>query len=116
MPRAPHRIGTAAAGIRAATPEVQIEASVGGGLSVSDASIDVQVDGGDTIIRVRGELDDVAARALFDVATAALEEQPGLGAVEIDLRAMETWTPGGLRQLAACTGLGVRVRMGPATG
>jgi len=64
------------------------------------------------VIAVHGALDSAAARAVYDAASAALHAQ-GADAVEIDLRAMEDWTSAGLRDLAACTGLGIRVRMGP---
>jgi anti-anti-sigma regulatory factor len=68
--------------------------------------------GSDTVVAVCGSLDVVAARAVYEAVSAAIRID-GSDSIEIDLREMDEWTSSGLRELAACTGLGIRVRMGP---
>jgi chloramphenicol 3-O-phosphotransferase len=80
--------------------------------SQGSSRVDVRLRGSETVVVVRGSLDDVAARTVYDAIRAALDVDAS-ASIEIDLRAMDEWTSAGLRELAACTGLGIRVRMGP---
>lgn len=82
----------------------------GGPVSVSGVEVGRRGEG--TVIAVRGALDVVAARAVYEAVSAAIRVE-GSDPIEIDLREMDEWTSAGLRELAACTGLGIRVRMGP---
>ncbi len=82
-------------------------------MTVAPSRVDVGRRGDTTVITVSGSLDSVAAEAVHEAARAAVSVEGPLR-VEIDLRGMEAWTSAGLRQIAACGGLGIRVRMGPS--
>jgi hypothetical protein len=63
------------------------------------------------VIALHGSLDDTRARELLRsvVSHAGRSETP----LEIDLRAVDAWTPGGLRGLGACAPYCIRFRLGP---
>jgi hypothetical protein len=70
---------------------------------------------GDTaVIALRGPLDDATARELL--RSVVLHAGHSAMPLEIDLRAMDGWTPGGLRGLGACAPYCVRFRLGPHLG
>jgi hypothetical protein len=70
---------------------------------------------GDTaVIALHGPLDDATARELL--RSVVLHAGRSALPLEIDLRAMDGWTPGGLRGLGACAPYCVRFRLGPNLG
>ena len=52
------------------------------------------------VVQVRGQLDAAAGRRLLDQVKLAVEQQPAR--VEIDLQALDEYTPAGISALAAC--------------
>jgi anti-anti-sigma regulatory factor len=63
-------------------------------------------------VTVDGDLDPVAARALLEVVETAIGTPGTSQAVEIDLRGLRECSSSGVRALAACAELGVRLRDG----
>jgi hypothetical protein len=66
--------------------------------------VDIAIDGGVTTITVRGELDAAAAAHMVGAVRAAV--QSGTGRLDIDLRAIDSYTSDGAAALGACRELG----------
>jgi hypothetical protein len=62
--------------------------------------VTVRSAGSTVVLSVSDELDDEAGAALVAAASAASEAQPER--IEIDLRDLRDWTPGGAAALVAC--------------
>ncbi|MGH9186825.1 MAG: hypothetical protein ACRD0U_13565 [Acidimicrobiales bacterium] len=67
-------------------------------------------DGATTTLTVSGPLDDTTGRALVEAARAAAAEGPAR--LEIDLRALDSYTPEGAAALGTCRDLGSDLRDG----
>jgi hypothetical protein len=75
-------------------------------------SVDVTQGDEGIVVAVRGALDSEVARTVFDAVESALRAGAATD-VEVDLRAMDEWTAGGLHELSECARFGIRFRMGP---
>jgi hypothetical protein len=80
----------------------------------SDASprspIDVTKDGDTIVIAVAFTLDEAAGVALLHAASAAADSGPRR--IDVDLRALESFTDAGARALVGCRDLGARLPEG----
>jgi hypothetical protein len=63
------------------------------------------------VITLCGALDTSTARELL--RSVVRHADRSATPLEIDLRAMDAWTPGGLRGLGECASYCVRFRLGP---
>jgi hypothetical protein len=68
-------------------------------------------DDGVICVTVDGDLDPVSAGTLVELVEAAIDSRSSRH-VEIDLRKLRACSNSGVRALAACAGLGARVREG----
>jgi hypothetical protein len=85
-------------------------ASVDAALDVPRPRIDVTTEGDAVVIAVAHSLDEVAGAALIDAATAAADTHPRR--IDVDLRALESFTDAGARSLVGCRDLGSRLPEG----
>lgn len=67
------------------------------------APVTVHADGAAVVLELSQHLDQLVGRILVDAVAAALEPRPER--VEIDLQALEIWTPDGARALVECRDL-----------
>ena len=74
--------------------------------------VNVTHHGGCIVVAVHGELDGEVAQVVRDAVESALAMGTAHD-VEVDLRAMQRWTAGGLRAVMDCARFGTRFRMGP---
>jgi hypothetical protein len=74
-------------------------------------SIDVHREGSTIVITVRDRLDAAAGRSLVQDATSAITAK-GIGRLDIDLRALESFTSKGARALVVCRALGAGLAEG----
>jgi hypothetical protein len=73
--------------------------------------IDVQTDGTTVVLAVVRCLDEAAGGALLDAASAALVAGP-TRRIEVDLRALDSFTDAGARALVGCRDLGTKLPEG----
>jgi hypothetical protein len=85
--------------------------------STGDTAVDpgpspiaVHTEGSTVVLAVVDRLDEVAGGALLDAASQAVASDPER--IEVDLRALESYTPAGARALVGCRDLGARVPEG----
>jgi hypothetical protein len=72
--------------------------------------IDVITDGKTVVLAVVSRLDEAAGHALLDAASAALDAGPSR--IDVDLRALDSFTDAGARALVGCRDLGARLPEG----
>ncbi|MBN2623541.1 MAG: hypothetical protein JXA83_09240 [Acidimicrobiales bacterium] len=72
--------------------------------------IDVTTEGDTVVLAVVARLDEAAGGALLDAATAALDHRPSR--IDVDLRALDSFTDAGARALVGCRDLGARLPEG----
>ncbi len=73
--------------------------------------IDVTTEGTTVVLAVVRCLDDAAGGALLDAASAALDAGP-TRRIEVDLRALDSFTDAGARALVGCRDLGTKLPEG----
>jgi hypothetical protein len=69
--------------------------------------IDVTTEGTTVVLAVVRCLDEAAGGALLDAASAALDSQPTR--IDVDLRALDSFTDAGARALVGCRDLGAKL-------
>src|SRR5690606_27402780 len=79
-------------------------------VDVPRSPIDVIVDGTTVVLSVVDRLDEAAGQALLAAAAAAVERGPSR--IDVDLRALESYTEAGARALVVCRDLGARLPEG----
>jgi hypothetical protein len=67
------------------------------------APVTVHADGAAVVLELSHRLDQLVGRVLVDAVSAALQPRPQR--IEIDLQALETWTPAGAQALVECRAL-----------
>jgi hypothetical protein len=72
--------------------------------------IDVTKDGDTVVLAVVRCLDEAAGGALLDAASAAVDGGPSR--IDVDLRALDSYTDAGARALVSCRDLGARLPEG----
>jgi hypothetical protein len=86
------------------------DASVDMPLDRPRSPIDVTTDGGTVVLAVVRCLDEAAGGALLDAASAAVDSGPSR--IDVDLRALDSFTDAGARALVGCRDLGARLPEG----
>jgi hypothetical protein len=86
--------------------------ATGGDAKVGDPSspIDVTTEGRTVVLAVVHCLDEAAGGALLDAASAALDSAPDR--IDVDLRALDSFTDAGARALVGCRDLSTRLPEG----
>jgi hypothetical protein len=97
-------MSAAAAGAPLGSTATARDANVDAALESPRPTIDVMWEGDTIVIAVSHKLDDEAGAALIDSATAAAESGPRR--IDVDLRALESFTDEGARALVGCRDLG----------
>ena len=69
--------------------------------------IDITTEGTTVVLAVVRCLDETAGGALLDAASAALDTQPTR--IDVDLRALDSFTDAGARSLVGCRDLGAKL-------
>ncbi|HZM29691.1 MAG TPA: hypothetical protein VFB77_04330 [Acidimicrobiales bacterium] len=69
--------------------------------------IDITTEGNTVVLAVVRCLDEAAGGALLDAASAALDSQPTR--IDVDLRALDSFTDAGARALVGCRDLGAKL-------
>jgi hypothetical protein len=82
------------------------EATVGS----TPSHIDVSTEGDTVVLAVVRCLDEAAGGALLDAASAALDDAPAR--IDVDLRALDSYTDAGARALVDCRDLSARLPEG----
>jgi hypothetical protein len=72
--------------------------------------IDVTTEGRTVVLAVVHCLDEAAGGALLDAASAALDTEPDR--IDVDLRALDSFTDGGARALVGCRDLSAKLPEG----
>jgi hypothetical protein len=72
--------------------------------------IDISTDGSTVVLAIVRCLDEAAGSALLDAATAALDTGPSR--IEVDLRALDSFTNAGARALVGCRAVGAKLAEG----
>lgn len=72
--------------------------------------IDVSTEGDTVVLAVVRCLDEAAGGALLDAASAALDDAPAR--IDVDLRALDSYTDAGARALVGCRDLSARLPEG----
>jgi hypothetical protein len=86
------------------------DATVDAAIEEPRPAIDVTTAGDTVVIAVVHDLDEAAGTALIHAATAALDRGPRR--IEVDLRALESFTDVGARSLVGCRDVGARLPEG----
>jgi hypothetical protein len=73
----------------------------------ASSPIDVTTEGRTVVLAVERCLDEATGHALLDAAAAALDDGPVR--IEVDLRALDSFTDAGARALVGCRDLGARL-------
>jgi len=76
----------------------------------SPSHIDITTEGRTVVLSVARCLDEAAGGALLDAASAALDAEPAR--IDVDLRALDSFTDAGARALVGCRDLGARLPEG----
>jgi hypothetical protein len=79
-------------------------------VDVTPSRIDVTTEGRTVVLSVVRCLDEAAGGALLDAASAALDDAPSR--IDVDLRALDSFTDAGARALVGCRELGARLPEG----
>jgi hypothetical protein len=69
--------------------------------------IDISTEGNTVVLAVVRCLDEAAGGALLDAASAALDRRPAR--IDVDLRALDSFTDAGARALVSCRDLGAKL-------
>jgi hypothetical protein len=72
--------------------------------------IDISTDGSTVVLAIVRCLDEAAGSALLDAAAAALDARPSR--IEVDLRALDSFTDAGARALVGCRAVGAKLSEG----
>lgn len=95
-------------GIPSRTPAIGSDATFDTSLEPSVRSpIDITTEGNTVVLAVVRCLDEAAGGALLDAASAALDSQPTR--IDVDLRALDSFTDAGARALVGCRDLGAKL-------
>jgi hypothetical protein len=86
------------------------DATVDTPLDLPRSPIDVTTEGGTVVLAVVRCLDEAAGGALLDAASAAVNAGPSR--IDVDLRALDSYTDAGARALVGCRDLGARLPEG----
>ncbi len=86
------------------------DATVDTPLDLPRSPIDVTTEGGTVVLAVVRCLDEAAGGALLDAASAAVDAGPSR--IDVDLRALDSYTDAGARALVGCRDLGSRLPEG----
>ena len=76
----------------------------------ASSPIDISTNGGTVVLAVVRCLDEAAGGALLDATSAALDRGPSR--IEVDLRALDSFTDAGARALVGCRDLGSKLPEG----
>ncbi|HEX6420707.1 MAG TPA: hypothetical protein VFZ77_19550 [Acidimicrobiales bacterium] len=91
-------------------PTAGREATSGPSAESRHSSIDVTTEGGTVVLSVTRCLDEAAGGALLAAAASAADRGPSR--IDVDLRALESFTDAGARALVGCRDLGARLPEG----
>ena len=86
------------------------DATVDTPLGLPRSPVDVTTEGGTVVLAVVRCLDEAAGGALLDAAAAAVDAGPSR--IDVDLRALDSYTDAGARALVGCRDLGARLPEG----
>jgi hypothetical protein len=103
-------MSAAAAGAPLGPTATASDANVDAAIGSSHPSIYVTTEGDTVVIAVAHKLDEEAGVALIDAATSAADSGPHR--IDVDLRALESFTDEGARSLVGCRDLGARLPEG----
>jgi hypothetical protein len=96
------------AGLPSGTTTIGSDATIDTPLEPSVRSpIDITTEGNTVVLAVVRCLDEAAGGALLDAASAALNSQPTR--IDVDLRALDSFTDAGARALVGCRDLGAKL-------
>jgi hypothetical protein len=101
---------SAAAGAPLGPTATGRDANVDAAIESFRPPIDVTTEGDTVVIAVAHKLDEETGVALIDAATAAADSGPRR--IDVDLRALESFTDEGARSLVGCRDLGARLPEG----